>query len=189
MAQRVRNPPAMQETQDVGFNPWVRKRPWRKKWQPTPVFLPGKSHGQKSLAGCSAWGCKESYTTERLSMYTTGWVYREVKPSPQSTFKHVHHLWKFPSFLFIYGCCSVAKLCLSLCNTVDCSTPGFPVLHYLPQFAQTPVHWVDDAIQPSHPLSSPSAPAFNLSQHQGLLQLYFQHYIILLLVMMNKRSV
>ena len=50
----------------------------------------------------------------------------------------------------------------------DCSTPGFPALHYLPQFAQTHVHWVTDAIQPSHPLSPASPPAFNLSQHQGL---------------------
>ena len=59
---------------------------------------------------------------------------------------------------------------LTLCNPIDCSTPGFPVYHQLPQFAQTHVHWVSDAIQPSDPLSSPSPPAFNLSQHQGLFQ-------------------
>ena len=53
---------------------------------------------------------------------------------------------------------------------MDCSMPGFPVLHHLPEFAQTHVHWVGDAIQPSHPLSSPSSPAFCLSQHQGLYQ-------------------
>ena len=53
---------------------------------------------------------------------------------------------------------------------MDCSTPGFPVLHQLPELAQTHVHWVGDAIQPSHPLSSPSSPIFNLSQHQGLFQ-------------------
>ena len=53
---------------------------------------------------------------------------------------------------------------------MDCSTLGFPVLHQLPELAQTPVHWVGDAIQPSHPLSSPSPPAFNLSQHQDLFQ-------------------
>ena len=53
---------------------------------------------------------------------------------------------------------------------MDCSTPDFPVLHYCPEFVQTHVHWVSDAIQPSHPLSSPSAPALNLSQHQGLFQ-------------------
>ena len=51
---------------------------------------------------------------------------------------------------------------------MNCSTPGFPVHHQLPELAQTHVHWVSDAIQPSHPLSSPSPPAFNISQHQGL---------------------
>ena len=53
---------------------------------------------------------------------------------------------------------------------MDCSTPGFPVLYQLPELAQTHVHWVGDAIQPSHPLSSPPPPAFYLSQHQGILQ-------------------
>ena len=53
---------------------------------------------------------------------------------------------------------------------MDCSMPGFPVHHHLPELAQTHVHWVSDAIQPSHPLWSPSPPAFNLSQHQGLFQ-------------------
>ena len=62
----------------------------------------------------------------------------------------------------------VSQSCLTLCNPMDCSTPGFPVLHYLPELAQTPVHRVSDAIQPSYPLSSPSPPAFNLSQHPGL---------------------
>ena len=51
---------------------------------------------------------------------------------------------------------------------MDCNTPGFPVLHHLLEFAQTCIHWVCNAIQPSHSLSSPSPPAFNLSQHQGL---------------------
>ena len=69
-------------------------------------------------------------------------------------------------------CCSVTKPCPTLCNAMDCSTPGFPVLYYLPEFAQTHVHWIGDAIQPSHPLSPPttSPPAFNLSQHQGFFQ-------------------
>ena len=53
---------------------------------------------------------------------------------------------------------------------MDCSMPGLPVHHQLPEFTQTHVHWVGDAIQPSHPLSSPSPPSFNLSQHQGLFQ-------------------
>ena len=64
--------------------------------------------------------------------------------------------------------CSVTQLCLTLWDPMDCSTPGFPVLHYLPEFAQNQIHWVNDAIQLSHPLSPPSPPALNLSQHQGL---------------------
>ena len=62
----VRNLPAVQETQGrrPRFDPWVGKIPWRWAWQPTPVFLPGKFHGQRSLAGYSPWGCKESDTTE-----------------------------------------------------------------------------------------------------------------------------
>ena len=67
-------------------------------------------------------------------------------------------------------CCLVAKLCPTLCDPMDCSTPGFPVIHHLLEFTQTHVRWVSDAIQPSHPLASPSPPAFNLSQHQGLFQ-------------------
>ena len=55
-------------------------------------------------------------------------------------------------------------------NPMKCSTPGFPVLHYLPEFAQTHVHWIRDTIQPSHLLLPPSLPAFNLSQRQGFLQ-------------------
>ena len=63
---------------------------------------------------------------------------------------------------------SVTQLCLTDCDPMDCSTPGFPVHHQLPELAQTHVHRVSDAIQQSHPLLSPSPPAFNLSQHQGL---------------------
>ena len=63
---------------------------------------------------------------------------------------------------------SVAQSCLSLCNPMNCSTPGLPVHHQLPEPTQTHIHCVSDAIQPSHPLSSPSPPVFNLSQHQGL---------------------
>ena len=57
----------MQETQERRFDPWVWKIPWGWAWQPTPVFLPGESHGQRSLVGYSPWGCKESDTTERVS--------------------------------------------------------------------------------------------------------------------------
>ena len=63
---------------------------------------------------------------------------------------------------------SVTQSCPTLCNPMDCSMPGMPVHHQLPELAQTHVHWVNDAIQSSHPLSSHSSPAFSLSQHQGL---------------------
>ena len=86
------------------------KASWRRKWHPTPVLLPGKVHGGRSLVGYSLWGHKESNTTD------------------------------------------------------------LPVHHQLPEFTQTHVHCVSDAIQPSHPLSSPSPPASNPSQHQGLFQ-------------------
>ena len=65
---------------------------------------------------------------------------------------------------------SVAQSCPTLCDPMDCSMPGLPVHHQLPEVIQTHVHWVRDAIQPSHPLSSPSPLAFNLSHHQGLFQ-------------------
>ena len=85
---------------------------------------------------------------------------------------------------------SVAQSCLTLCEPMDCSTPGLPVHHQLPEFTQTHVHWVCDAMQPSYPLS-PSSPTFNLSQHQSVfkwvsslhqvakvLELQFQHQSI-----------
>ena len=64
----------------------------------------------------------------------------------------------------------VTQSCLTLCDPMDCSMPGLPVHHQLLEFTQTHVHCVGDAIQPSHPLSSPFPSAFNLSQHQGLFQ-------------------
>ena len=64
----------------------------------------------------------------------------------------------------------VAQSCPTLCDPMNHSTPGLPVHHQIPEFTQTHVHWVGDTIQPSHPLSSPSPPAFNLSQHHGIFQ-------------------
>ena len=65
---------------------------------------------------------------------------------------------------------SVVQSCPTRCDIMDWSTPGFPVHHHLLELAQAHVYWVGDAIQPSHPLSPPSPPAFNLAQHQGLFQ-------------------
>ena len=77
-----------------------------------------------------------------------------------------HHLWAISSVQFISG----AQSCLTLCNPMNCRTPGLPVHHQLPEFTQTHVHQVSDTIQPSHPPSSPSHPAPNPSQHQSLFQ-------------------
>ena len=112
----VKDPPAI--TGDA-----VSILSWRRKWQPTLVFLSGESNGQRRLVG---------YSPVQFN--------------------------------------SVAQSCLTLCDPMDCSTPGFPVHCQLSEFAQAHVHQVGDAIQPSHPLSSPSLPAFNLSQHQGIFQ-------------------
>ena len=72
---------------------------------------------------------------------------------------------------------SVAQLCPTLCDPMDCGIPGIPVHHQLPELAQTHIHWVSEAIQPSHPLVSPYPPAFNLSQHQGLFWVSSLHQV------------
>ena len=75
-----------------GFDPWIGKIPWKRKWQPTPAFFPGKSHGQKSLAGHSPWGCKEWDTTEWLSMRPqyTGYSSRVGRTAVTRTDKGFH---------------------------------------------------------------------------------------------------
>ena len=98
-------------------------------------------HRQRSLVGYSPCSHKELDTTEQLTLCNLSVQFS-----------------------------SVAQSCLTFCDPMDCSIPGLPVLHQLPEFTQTHVHWVGDAIQPSHPLSSPSPPTFYLSQHQGLFQ-------------------
>ena len=90
---------------------------------------------------------------------------------------------RFPFFFFFFGYPISLVVVQSLSHVrlgdpMDCSMPGFPVLHYLPdsqEFAQSHVHWVSDAIQPSHPLSPPSPPALNLFQHQNLFQWVFSN--------------
>ena len=81
----------------------------------------------------------------------------------------IDHVLSWPKGLLRF-ICSVAQLWLNLCDPTDCSTAGLPVHHQLPEFTQTCIHWVSDAIQPSHSLLSPSPPAFNLSQHRSLFQ-------------------
>ena len=94
----------------------------------------------------------------------SGLAKKFIHSCPKSSFRlKMNSFWPTQ-----YQFSSVTQSCLTLCDPMDCSTPGLPVHHQLPEFTQTHVHWVGDAIQPSHPLSFPSPPALNLSQHQGL---------------------
>ena len=128
------------------LDPWFGKIPGRRKWQPTPVYLPGKSHGQRSLVGYNPWGHKR--------------VRQDLGTKQQHVCMCVYSV-QFSS---------VAHLCPTLCDPMNRSTPGLLVHHQLLEFTQTHVHRVSDAIQPSHPLSSPSPPAPNPSQQQSLFQ-------------------
>ena len=125
-------------------------------------------------AGYSPWGRKESDMTERLTLHLLVqiltckiFVYLDLGFSlvtfntlPNCRYK------RFNSVQFS----SVTQSCLTLCDPMNCSMPGLPVHHQLPEFTQTHVHRGGDAIQPSHPLSSPSPPAPSPSQHQSLFQ-------------------
>ena len=141
LARVVKNLPAMSET-------WVwslgLQIPWRRERLPTPVFWPGEFYGLYS-----PWVCKESDMTEWLSL--SQWI---------STIDSIQY----------FCCCCVAESCPTICDPRESSMPAFPVLHHLLEFAQTHVHQISDAIQPSYPLSSPFPPAFNLSQHEHLFQ-------------------
>ena len=96
-----------------GFYPWVGKIPRRRKWQPTPVFLPAKSHGRRSLAGYSLWGCKESDTTEQLHIHLL------QHSNKRALFKKnvISNVSKGILML-------VAQSCPSLCTLMNCSPPG-----------------------------------------------------------------
>ena len=79
----------------------------------------------------------------------------------------VGHINILSCWIFLVDC-PVSKFCLTLCDPMHCNMPGFPILYHLPEFAQIHVHWVSDAVQPSHPLLPLFSPTLNLSQNQGL---------------------
>ena len=124
------------------------------------VFLdfphPGDSEGQRNLVCHSLWGRKELGTEKQQQHFPK--LKKNIMRRERDHFIY--------SLLF----CSVTKLCLTLCDPVDCSTPGSCVLYYLLEFAQTHVHRVSDAIQPFHPRLAFSPPALNLFQPRGLFQ-------------------
>ena len=144
-----------------GFHPWAGKIPRRSARQPTPVFLPGIPW-MEVLAGHSPWSHTESDTTEAtkhacIPQYNVFKDYSLCAMSQDSAFSKLNNnpSYVYTSFNLCLCFCSIAKSWLTLCEPKGCSTAGFPVLHCLAEFAQTPVQWVGDAIQPSHPLSPP----------------------------------
>ena len=88
--------------------------------------------------------------------------------SYQTVLDHLEQWLKDASISIQFSSLQLLSRVWLFCNPMDCGTPRSPVLHHLPEFAQTQVHWVGDAMQPFHSLLSPSPPPFNLSQHQGL---------------------
>ena len=109
------------------------------------------------------------WTVRKACLYWN--LIKHSKPSHDTDHKGVPPS-RGPSLLGLLPirCCLFTQLCLTLCDPIDYSMWGFPVLHYFLEFAQTHVRWVCDTIQPFHPLPPPSPPAFSLSQHQGLFQ-------------------
>ena len=120
---------------------------------------------------------KESCLSQEYTPFLRGSLYLVTGPSRSKRSSHPatvggimsgHHSSRTPFRIDWVQFSSIPQSCLTLRDPMDCSTPGHPVYHQLPEFTQTHLHWVSDAIQPSHPLLSPSSPAFSLSQHQGL---------------------
>ena len=115
------------------------------------------------MSKCSSW---ETWTIMKSQLNLAGTLSkREMCKQPKCP--STERMGKEDMIHISVSISSVAQSCPTLCDPMDCSTPGLPVHHQLLEFTQTHVDWVNNAIQPSHPLSSPS-PAFNLSQHQGL---------------------
>ena len=157
---------------DLGSTPQLGRSPGGGHDNPLQNSCLEYPHGQGSLVDCSPWGCKELDTTEWLSTHdmtkesVLGYK-KQVREKKEANFLlKVLRCWVKLTLSVQFS--SVTQSCPTLCDPMHHSTPGLPVNHQLPEFTQTYVHQASDPIQPSHPLSSPSPPAFNLSQHQGL---------------------
>ena len=130
------------------------------------VVLCLPSGGERSLA-------LHRMTQEARAGWVAAWWMGAHKQGVQRFFRNLTIINGPPSEgdnQFNCCCCLIAHSCPTLCDPMNRSTPGLPVHHQFPEFTQTHVHRVSDAIQPSHPLSSPSPPAPNPSQHQNLFQ-------------------
>ena len=138
---------------------------WRHK---APLWLPYKSKGM--------WKLSNEWISGQTSLYRVHWVHRHTQRcflsfqvyDQTSHLKHGH----YPNAGALVVIQPLSRV------PMDCSMPGFPVLHYLPEFVQIHVHWFGDAIQPSHPLPPPPSPTLNISQHQGLFQWVSSSYQI-----------
>ena len=107
--------------------------------------------------------CLCAWPLSHVLLFATSWTVALQAPLSMDIFRQEH--WN-GSVQF----CSVSQSCPTLCDPMNCSMPGLPVHHQLLELTHIHIHWVSDAMQPSHPLLSPSPPAFNLSQHHGLFQ-------------------
>ena len=139
------------------------------------MFLDNMSLKEKELTREHSWPLLFLYFKEAISEIcgTNGLSIFYSYPREHGLIgrrKNLPFFLELISILSFVQFSSVAQLCLTLCNPMNHSTPGLPVHHQLPEFTQTHVHRVSDAIQPSHPLSSPSPSAPNPSQHQSLFQ-------------------
>ena len=156
-----------------GFDLWVRKISWRKAWQSTPVFLPGESNGQRSLAGFSPWGRRfPRVGHDWCDFACTYALYYIVFVGGKGRFTKLNNIWVIKAI--IWECILhnrfviIDSVQFSRSVVSDSLRPhGLrharpPVHHQRPEFTHIHVHWVGDAIQPSHPLLSPSPPALNL---------------------------
>jgi len=167
-AQMVKNLPIMQETQVQALD---QEKPLKKgmathssilAWRIPWTEEPGKLQSIRSQRVGHKWATntplkKKTWIALCLLMLTCN-IY------------NIHKCMRFIIYISSVQFSSVTQSCLTLCNPMNHSTPGLPVHHQLPEFTQTHIHWVGDAIQPSHPLLSRAPPALYLSQHQGLSQ-------------------
>ena len=148
----VKNSPAMQETQETQLQSPGWEYPLGEEMATYSSILAWEIPWTEEPGGLQSRGSQKSWT------WLSNWAGTHITDTQN---------WMCSTSVQFS---SVARSCPTLCNPINRSTPGFPVHHQLPEFTQTYVHQVGDAIQPSHPLSSPSPPAPNPSQHQDLFQ-------------------
>ena len=145
-----------------------------RQWTPPPYHIPCMSvnlKGDNTLRAqvvSSQWTlcregpgynftCQECWHWPKVFVLFANWLITNFQTCKFAS--NIYVLVLIMVYIMVVVCCSVTHLCPTLCDLMDCSTPHFPVLHYLPEFAQTRVHWISDAIQPSHPLSPQMQPS------------------------------